>query len=88
MQKPKFKIQIFIFLEFWVVFTVLSFVGNPVYSWSAAFSSSQGKKVRKKGNSRKKKAIKINHLTRFKVHKLCHEQINVRKSLINLEQIY
>ena len=30
MQKPKDKLQIDIFLEFWVVFTVSSFVGNPV----------------------------------------------------------
>ena len=30
-KKPKIKLQIVIFLEFWVVFTVLSFVGNPVY---------------------------------------------------------
>ena len=30
-KKPKIKLQIVILLEFWVVFTVLSFVGNPVY---------------------------------------------------------
>ena len=30
-QKPKVKLQIVIFLELWVVFTVSSFVGNPVY---------------------------------------------------------
>ena len=30
MQKPKINLQIVIFLEFWVVFTVWSFVGNPV----------------------------------------------------------
>ena len=30
MQRPKIKLQIGIFLEFWVVFTVSSFVGNPV----------------------------------------------------------
>ena len=32
MQKPKVKIEIVIFLEFWVVFKVLSFVGNSVYN--------------------------------------------------------
>ena len=32
MQKPKVKIQIFIFLEFWVVSEVSSFVGNSVYN--------------------------------------------------------
>ena len=32
MQKPKFELQLVIFLEFWVVFTVWSFVGNPVYN--------------------------------------------------------
>ena len=35
MQKSKIKIQIVIFLEFWVVFTVSFFVGKPVYSTSA-----------------------------------------------------
>ena len=30
-KKPKIKLQIVVFLEFWVVFTVLSFVGNHVY---------------------------------------------------------
>ena len=32
MQKPKIKLQIAILLEFWVVFTVSSLVGNPVTS--------------------------------------------------------
>ena len=30
MQKPKVKLQIVIFLEFWVVFTFSFFLGNPV----------------------------------------------------------
>ena len=30
MQKPKVKLQIDIFLEFWVVFTVSSFEGDPM----------------------------------------------------------
>ena len=30
MQKPKFKLEVIIFLEFWVVFIVSSFVGNHV----------------------------------------------------------
>ena len=33
MQKPKIKLQIVICFEFWVVFTVSSFVGNPVLSY-------------------------------------------------------
>ena len=32
MQKPKVKLKIVIFLEFWVVFTVASFAGNPASS--------------------------------------------------------
>ena len=31
MQKPKIKLQIVIFFEFWVVFIVSYFVGNPVH---------------------------------------------------------
>ena len=31
MHKPKFKLKIIIILEFRIVFTVASFVGNPVY---------------------------------------------------------
>ena len=31
MQKPKIKLQIVIFLEFWVVYTVSFFVSNPLY---------------------------------------------------------
>ena len=31
MQKPKIKLEIVILLEFWVVFTVSSLEGNPVF---------------------------------------------------------
>ena len=37
MQIPKIKLQIVIFLEFLVVFTDLSFVGNPVFPCNATY---------------------------------------------------
>ena len=38
MQKPKIKLQIVIFLEFWLVFTVSSFVRNSVYNLRGFFT--------------------------------------------------
>ena len=39
MQKTQIKLKIGMFLEFWVVFPVSSFVCNPVYSNQETFNS-------------------------------------------------
>ena len=63
MQKPKIKLQINIYLEFWVVFTVSSFVGDPVLMETENVEMSPEKKITVTKKEFRWKKIKIKFLS-------------------------